>query len=167
MNRPATTPLVTQDPMNAEAFDKPRIVKPAIPGYENTTTLDLLTAMILGEAESEDLNSMRAIASVVPNRIQADSRDFGDDWRKVLLNPGAFYGLSDLTARDRIRNAYAEGSESLQNARRAAFEALSGKLRTDPKIIGATFFASDPGLHKDKKFLGRVGKFYFYQGRAK
>jgi len=165
MIQAANTPLMTKDQVNAEALDRPRISKPALRGYENTPTLDLLAAMLIGEAESEDLDTMRALASVVPNRVADDPNDYGANWRQVLLNPGQFYGLSAMTARKRIQNAFAEGTEPYQNARRAAFEALSGKLRVPQEIRGALFFDTSEHSHPKYKMLGKVGKFYFYGGK--
>jgi len=155
-------PKVTKTTSFAEDLAAPKKFFKNIGGYSETPTIDLLTALLIGEAESRPVDEMRAVAQVVANRAFDERQRYGNDWRSVMLKPKQFQGLSRQDARKRIKENFSRGSDALWNARGVAYEALSGRLEVPDFVLRATHFDSGTSVHPDLKEIGRIGSFKFY-----
>ncbi len=69
--------------------------------FEGRDSVDLLARMIYSEARGESWAGKQGVANVAKNRKAKNSSEFGGGtYEGVLLHPGAFAGMTTLSARE-------------------------------------------------------------------
>ena len=108
----------------AEVEEEPEEVEPAIEKEQlDQDDLDLLAALVMAEAESQDFMGKRLVARVVFNRVE-DS-EFPDDIESVVFEPRAFTPTED----GRLEEVSGKVTNDCYEAVQAEFDVCS-----DPNI---------------------------------
>ena len=124
--------------------------------------IELLTALILGEAESEPLLGKIAVACVVRNRV--NDKRWADNYRDVMLQPYQFscflpeYFRPEIVKQNRHSPVWRECNF-------AAFGVYNRYLRAE--ALGATHYCADyietPYWAKGHEPVLIIGKHIFYK----
>ena len=124
--------------------------------------IDLLTALVMGEAESEPLLGKIAVACVVRNRV--NDKRWADDWKSVMLQPYQFscflpeYFRPEIIIQNRHSPVWRE-------ANFAAFGVYNRYIRAE--ALGANHYHADyietPSWAKGHNPVLVVGKHRFYK----
>ena len=124
--------------------------------------IELLIALVMGEAEGEPLQGKIAVACVVRNRVN-DER-WPDTWRGVMMQPNQFscflpeYFRADIFKQDRLNPVWRE-------AHLAAFGVYNRYIRAEAR--GANHYYAtiieEPYWAKGRNPVLEVGKHKFYQ----
>jgi len=132
-------------------------------GLSKLDDIQLLTALVLGEAEAEPLLGKIAVACVVRNRV--NDKRWADTWREVMLQPYQFscflpeYFRPEIIQQDRQDPVWRECSFS-------AFGVYNRYIRSEAK--GANHYFSsimkeEPYWAKGRDPVLEIGKHKFYK----
>ena len=129
---------------------------------EQLNNLDLLTALIMGEAEGESILGKLAVACVVKNRL--GDRRWPNTWQRVMLQKYQFscflpgYFRPEITSQHWDKIAWRE-------CRFAAFGLLDGYVSdvTDGCNHYYASWAKEPSWAKGKRHIMGIGGHLFYR----
>lgn len=131
------------------------------PGYENWSELDLLTALILGEAGGEIKAGQVGVALTVKTRHNNPGW-WGRNWREVMLCLNQFDCWMD--EHDRILASYTQHTKEWIDCAVVAQGVYTG---TTQDYLGSPTHYHEEHVHPDwapkMKFLGQIGHHLFYR----
>lgn len=127
----------------------------------------LLAMLLFGEARGQSYRAKLAVGSVVRNRVQLNSPEFGHDWVSVITRPYAFSCLlANDPNHDKLWNPVAHESQDVwDECWHAACETLAN---TVDHSFGAVFYfsrpiESPPHVWGQVEFSAEVDQLHFYR----
>jgi N-acetylmuramoyl-L-alanine amidase len=129
----------------------------ALPGRPPTSELDLVAAVIAGEARGEGRAGMRAVAEVIRNR--------GTDHARTVLAPYQFSCLNDSPGRELVRRM--KNSPMWATAWSIALQLYLHPEDLGDATQGATHYHAEgitpPNWAVKKRRTTQIGKHIFYR----
>lgn len=123
---------------------------------------EMLVYTLLGEAEGEGTDGMRAVASTIVNRTRAEG--FPDDPVSVVSAPKQFDGGPGTPRYEKVKALYPPGSDEYAQAMRVVASHIAAPNPPDATGVGAVFF--DTSGTAQQKYAGgtttRIGNHFFY-----
>lgn len=124
---------------------------------------EALVYTLLGEAEGEGIDGMRAVASVIVNRTKHGG--FASDPVAVVSQPKQFDGGPGTPRYEKVKALYPPGSDEYAQALRVVSSHIAAPNPPDATGVGAVFF--DTSGTAQQKYAGgttaRIGRHFFYE----
>jgi len=124
---------------------------------------EALVYTLLGEAEGEGIDGMRAVASVIVNRTKHGG--FASDPVSVVSQPKQFDGGPGTPRYEKVRALYPLGSDEYAQALRVVSSHIAAPNPADATGVNAVFFDTDGKTQQ--KYAGgtttRIGRHFFYE----